>query len=279
MNYTSIKKYCTILLLLISSSITKAGIQITPSYLFLDGSRRSIPVNVSNTGNDEREVWVEIKFGYEMTDDSGKFYIHLDSLDANEPSAAHWLQCFPKRFLLGPGESQTIRILAVPPAGIAEGEYWARIQVVSKPREKAHVSSQAAQNVKPGITILYQQSLPFHYRVGNPATGLEVDTLITAASDTNVTVSMLLTRKGNASYWGSRTIKVLDKNGKVVLNQTKNTGIYKTIRLTDSFSKLNLQPGNYIVEVEFSTDKRRDVPKASLIHALPVRVTSSFIIP
>ena len=81
-------KYCLALCLAISvvASIARASIVVIPSYLFLDSRHRTLPVTVSNDGDDEREVWLQVKYGYETSDDTGKIFIYMDSLATGEPS-------------------------------------------------------------------------------------------------------------------------------------------------------------------------------------------------
>jgi hypothetical protein len=255
-----------------------AGIQVIPSYLFLDAAHRTLPFSIINDGSDEREVWIESRFGYETSDYTGKIYIFLDSLALNEPSASAWIQSYPRRFILKPGESQTVRLVVTPPAGLFDGEYWSRILVMSKSRNAPTKINETAL-VKPGIVLLFQQSVPFHYRVGKLSTGLTVDSLSTSVSDTTLDVRTTLSRTGNAAFWGSRTLRVFDKSGKLVYSLLKNAGVYKTLTLVDHISKTGLSAGEYSVSVEFLTEGRTDVPKQNLIRTNPIRAATSFVMP
>jgi len=279
MTFSTVRIYLALFAgILLSSFSALAGIQVIPNYLFLDASHRTLPFTVINDGADEREVWLETRFGYETSDQAGKIFIYLDSLALNEPSAAAWIQSYPRRFILKPGESQTVRLVVTPPAGLFDGEYWSRVLVMSKSRTPPSKVTESAA-VKPGIVLLFQQSIPFHYRVGKLSTGLSVDSLATSISDTSIDVTTKLARTGNAAFWGSRSIRVYDKSGKMVFSFKKNAGVYKTLTLVDHISRTGLTAGEYTVSVEFLTEGRTDVPKQNLIRADPIRASVSFVMP
>jgi hypothetical protein len=279
MMYPKTMKYLSLLFgLTLIAGAAMAGIQVIPNYLFLDASHRTLPFSVINDGSDEREVWLETRFGYETSDYTGKIFIYIDSLALNEPSAAGWIQGYPRRFLLKPGESQTVRLVVTPPAGLFDGEYWSRILIMSKSRTAPTKVTETVV-VKPGIVLLFQQSIPFHYRVGKLSTGLTVDSLTASISDTTLDVTTKLSRTGNAAFWGSRVIRVFDKSGKVVFSLKKNAGVYKTLTLVDHISKTGLSSGEYNISVEFLSEGRTDVPKQDLIHSDPVRASTTVVMP
>ena len=236
-----------------------------------------ISIMATNDGDDEREVWTEAKFGYEASNDSGKIFIYIDSLAHNENSAASWIQFYPKRFVLKPGEGQVIRLMVYPPAGISDGEYWSRVIIVSKTRQV--IQPKNATRSQPGLTILYQQSLPFNYQVGRLTTGVKIDTLETSLSDTSINVFTKITRAGNASFWGSRTLQLRDKLGKIVYKETRNSGVYKTITNFDSINRKNILPGDYTLSVLFASEGRMDIPKNKLLQIQPVSASTSLTIP
>jgi len=274
-------KYCLALCITLAAlvSTARASIVVIPSYLFLDSKHRTLPVTVSNDGDDEREVWLEVKYGYETSDDSGNIFIQMDSLAVGEPSSAQWLQGYPRRFILKPGESQIVRLVVTPPAGLADGEYWSRLLVESKPRNILQKPQTPSTAIKPGIVLLYEQSVPFHYRVGKLSTEIVVDSIRAVLADSSIDVYTKCSKTGNAAYWGSRTVRVLDKSGKVVQRFTHNTGVFKNITLLDQIDRKSLAPGDYTVTLEFVTEGRTDIPRTSLVHANPVRISTTFTIP
>jgi hypothetical protein len=258
------------------SECVVAAISVTPKFIFLDPSRRSVAVMVTNSGTEEDEMWVEAKFGYVVSDDTGGVHIIYDSTDADQNSAASWVRAYPARFVLAPDETQIVRLVVSPPAGMKEGEYWARINISSKPRKPA--ISMKGTNYTTGMVLVTQAGLAFHYRLGKLNTGVVVNDFKIMTVDSLVHVTMKLTRTGNASFWGARIIRLVNESGKVVFTMTKELVVYKSMLVHDKLSRRNIPPGNYKVEIDLVTGSRRDVELSSLIQAPPLRLSNPLII-
>lgn len=259
---------------LLCSASLFASITATPKFVFLDGTRKSTPIHISNSGEEDREVWIDISFGYVTTDDTGKVVMNSDSLESEGFSAAPWIQVFPKRFNLGQGETQTIRLTTTPPPGLKDGEYWARVLITSKPRKPpvAAVPNQTTRGS--GMVLLTQVSLPFHFRAGRVVTGVEVTGLQTVVEGTDLNVNFKLTRTGNSSYWGTRTLRIIDRTGKILYTSSKNAVVYKSFNVLEKLTTpKGLPPGSYKVEVELATGKRTDIRKEDLLSAPPLKVS------
>lgn len=265
--------------LLLLCNLTYASVTVSPKFLFLNASRKSIPLYVSNPGVDEAEVWLEVKFGYEKSDENGKPIIFMDTTGDNEYSAASWVRVFPRRFILGPGEMQTVRLVAVPPAGVHDGEYWARIFVTSKNRNVSSASLKSRQNVKPGINVMSQTDLPFHFRVGKVTTGVTVNSLDVALNDTAIVLKTKLSRSGNASFWGKRTIKIINSAGITMFTVSKNTGVYTEMTLVDLIKFGGFASGTYSVEIELVSGQRQDVKNSDLLQVPRVLTSATLTIP
>jgi P pilus assembly chaperone PapD len=254
-----------------------ASISATPKFLFLDATRRSTPIQISNLESDEREVFIEVKFGYVTSDDSGRAIIFLDTVTVDPYSAAPWIQVYPKRFVFGPGETQTVRLTTTPPPNLKDGEYWARILITSKPR-KPTATAKPREKTGGGLVLTTQIGLPFHYRYGKVATGLEINNLDAHNEGSDLNISFKLKRTGNASYWGTRTIKITDPAGKSLYSVAKNAVVYNSFNVVEHLSLQNLPAGTYHVEVELATGKRSDIRKDDLISAPLVRSSIPFVV-
>jgi len=257
------------------TNVMYAGLEVVPKYIFLESPRRSVPIHINNSGDKDLEVWIETKYGYVSSDDTGKITIVLDTtISAEDPSAAGWVKAFPERFILGAGESQTVRFAAYPPPGLVVGEYWARVLITGKPRKDVAISKGQA-----GMTILQRVGVPFHYRNGKVGTGLDVASANVVVSGNDVDIMMKLTKTGNASYWGSRIMRMISQNGTVVRASTRNVVVYKTLTLHDKLDRAGIASGVYLLEFEFITGKRNDFADRELVQSSPVRSSVSVVIP
>jgi len=278
-SYTQRFLIAAVFVLALLPTATSAGISVKPKFLFLDGSRRSVPLYISNPGDDVNEVWIEMKYGYVVSDDSGKPKVFYDSANTDELSAAGWLKAYPQRFVINGGETQTVRLVALPPPGLREGEYWARVEVNGKSRKPPTSNLPTPQNMKSGMNYITRVGLAFHYRNGRVATGLVVNNIKAAVMNQAVEVTMNLTKTGNAAYWGSAKFQVINDAGRVVYSNVRNTVVYKNFLLRELIDRKEIPSGRYTVAVEFSTGKRNDIENSSLIQAPVVRASAPFDLP
>jgi P pilus assembly chaperone PapD len=254
---------------------SQGGLKVLPNFLFLSAPKQSIAINVQNITDQDREGWIEIKYGYEVSDDSGKIVIRIDSSQETSNSIVPWVVAYPQRFRLKPQETQVIRLRVNPPADLPDGEYWARILITDK-------SASPAQTLKEnssGLVMLQQASVPLFYRIGALSTGVTLDSSYSIASDTMTTLVNTLTRTGNTSFLGLRKISVVDAQGNIVWSKVKNTGVFKTVTLRDSFSRRELPAGEYTVNYEFTTDRRNDIYARDQVKTRPIRISTTLIVP
>ncbi len=96
------------------------GVLVAPHAVYLDHRTRSGSLTLYNPGAEPVEIAVSFFFGYPVTDSLGHFSIATpDSVQAGMPSAADWIEAFPRRLTLAPLQRQTVRLLARPPQGLA----------------------------------------------------------------------------------------------------------------------------------------------------------------
>src|SRR5258708_14930237 len=114
-----------------SASLAAQGVMVAPHAVFIDHMQRSGSVLLYNPGTAPVDVTISTIFGYPTTDSTGG--IKLDTLPADSAtSALAWIQAFPRRLTVAPKERQTVRLLARPPIGLADGEYWLRLIIAAQ---------------------------------------------------------------------------------------------------------------------------------------------------
>lgn len=242
---------------------------ITPPYVIMSSKDRSMAVGVSNPSEDNLEIWISFKYSYNANGDSGKVVLYApDSLQPDDASAAGWLKAYPSRFVLGPHESQTIRLAVAAPPGIANGEYWARVILTQKPQTRAEFSG--GKKLLTGIKTILVYSAPFLYRQGEVTTGIALTgSLQYRETPKNVEITIPLRRSGNASYWGIARCRLTNGSGKQVYTHDYNVVVYKDFSLTVAIDRASVPAGDYTAEFEFRTE-RSDIRKSLLIHAEPL---------
>jgi hypothetical protein len=265
--------------ILFVSTVAVAGVEVYPLYLFMKPPSRTVSVSVTNPTEKRQEAWVEFKYGYPVVGDSGKFAMHyLDSPYVNEPSAVSWLRAFPQRFVLGPRESQVVRIMVSAPLGIAPAEYWARVVVSSFDRELKTGTTAPGGSMQMHLQYISEIDIPLHCRIGHVTTGLTITHVTAAASAGKLNIGVALTRVGNASYWGTMSIVVKNRDGQIVKNEDRQVAIYKDIDYPYSLDISGVPAGSYNLEVEFRTH-RPGVASEYELRADPVKYSQEISIP
>ncbi len=245
------------------------AILVSPHAIFIDHRTRSGQLFLVNTGTTPEEVVIDLKYGYPDADSGGMVYVRLvDQPDSSEPSAAGWLRAFPRRTVVQPGERQTVRLLAQPPAELADGEYWSRLIVTSREARPPLAAGDSA--IRAGVTVELRTILAVTYRKGAVQTGITLRDFEARVTRDSVWVWMQLGRLGNAAFLGTALIEVLDAGGRTVERFRTPVAVYVPNRRRFAFATDRpLAPGAYTVRARVST-AREDLPRSSVLPAAPV---------
>src|SRR5437879_5638556 len=217
-------------ILLCATRLAAQGVVIAPHALFIDGRARSGSVLLYNPNTEPVEVSISLLFGYPVTDSLGRIVLRtIDHPDSTMRSAAGWIQAFPRRLTVPPLERQTIRLLASPPPGLADGEYWARLVISAKGGQLPVTGAADTARVKVGLTLEVRTIIGVFYRKGAAHTGVARSGLRTAVVGDSLAVWARLTQQGNAAYIGSAHAALLDSSGRTLSEMKAPIGVYYTM--------------------------------------------------
>ena len=244
------------------------AVLVAPHAVFIDARTRTGLVYLINTGTSAEEITVETRFGYPDTDSAGGIFVRMiDEPPAEAPSAAGWIRPFPRRVVVQPGERQVIRLLAQPPVGLPEGEYWTRLVVTSRGAQVAVQGSDSV--VRAGISLIVSTIISVTYRNGQVQTGIRLDEFRADDGGDSLVAWVGLTRQGNAAYLGTTWIRLRDAAGRVVREWETPTAVYYSLHRRFAFPLDSVPPGAYTAQLEVST-ARSDLPAANILRAAPV---------
>lgn len=271
--------FCLVVLIaLIGISTTmQAGILIQPTFLFLNQMRGSIPITVRNPGDTPVEVWLEAKFGYVASNDTGQTIIIYDTLGTPPQSAVPWIKMYPQRFRLEPLRSQIVRIMVTPPGTISDGEYWARIMVGNQDVKDANSPADIGKG-KSGITFAQVIGIPLHYRKGEVKTGIDIKNVDVSVTQDKITITMDMNRIGNASYWGGATFSLFDAQRRRVLSMKRDVVVYTNYHARVELDRTKIQPGTYTMEVDIAPELRTSIRKSDLLPCEPIHISKSIVL-
>jgi P pilus assembly chaperone PapD len=248
------------LLFIFFLSVTKAYVRVSPTILFLDAPKRSVSFDVTNLSEKEVEVWVEIKYGYTSTNDSGAIVIVTpDKINSDDQVVTQWMKVYPDKFLLAPNERRYLRIIVSSPAETPDGEYWSRVLINSKPTGATTLKGNNSGKPQVGFVIQNQQSIPFHYRKGNVSTNVDmIESPTIQINNKELSFFAKLQRFGNSSYWGRMNFEIIDNKGKVVKKNYQHFVVYKHISYNFKFDISDVAKGNYYLNVTAETKRSGD---------------------
>ena len=236
---------------------------VSPMGVYLDNRERQGTITLFNGGTRAEEVRLEFAFGYPVSDAEGNLSVPLTTEPAaGEPSAVPWLTAFPRRIVLEPGQRQVVRVVARPPAGLDEGEYWARALIRSTGGQPPIEA--VAEDVGVQIDVETVVVVPVNFRNGTVSTGLRVTDASAVVAD-SVFATIDLERTGNAAFLGRILVEALDEDGSVVGSSEQVLAVYRTLRRRVA---LAVPAGAGQVRVRYTMDTNRsDLPPGGVIPA------------
>ncbi|HEX5633957.1 MAG TPA: hypothetical protein VFX50_12050 [Gemmatimonadales bacterium] len=246
------------------------GVIVAPHAVYVDHRTRSASITLYNPGTEPAEVTVSSFFGYPVTDSLGQFALFTpDSVTADMPSAAGWIEAFPKRMTIAPLQRQTVRLLARPPQGLPDGEYWSRLVVSAKGGSLPVTAADSAAGISVGLALEVRSIFPLLYRKGKQGTGVALSALRAAPAGDSIAVRMKLARQGTAAYTGTARGTLVAPNGEVVGGFERPIAVYTEAEPAFALPMPAQASGTYRLRVELTTE-RSDIAPELLLRTPPV---------
>lgn len=265
--------------LVAASPLPAQGVMVAPKAVFMSSGGGSGSVTLLNPGTDPVEVAVSVFYGYTATDSTGQLrLVTIDQPDSTQPSAARWLQAFPRRLTLGPRDQQVVRLLATPPAGLPDGEYWARLAFTAKAGELPVTGVRDSANIQVGLTLQIQQVIGLHYRKGQVRTGITLSGLEAVRQGDSVIVHASLERQGNAAYLGMVHAVVVGSKGKPVGERRVPITVFFANRPRWAVSIAGAPADAYRLRIDITT-QREDLERKVLLQSPAVRDSAAVRVP
>jgi hypothetical protein len=253
------------------------AVLVSPHHVFIDARSRTGMLHLINSGTTPEEVSIELKFGYPDTDSAGGIHVRLiDQPGPEHPSAARWIRAFPRRVVVPPGGRQIVRLLAEPPAGLPEGEYWSRMIVTSR---GAQVGVAGADTVvRAGVSLVVSTVLAVTYRSGAVRTGVALTDFQSSVESDSLVIWLGLRREGNAAYLGTARFRLRDAGGSARGSWDSPVAVYYSLRRRYAFPLEGVSPGSYTLRLDLTT-AREDIPQSSVLPAPPIERTVGVVVP
>jgi hypothetical protein len=247
------------------------GVLVAPHGIFIDHRVRTGSFELYNPNPQSVEVSVSTLFGYPVTDSLGRLSLRTTaSPDSTEPSAAAWIEAYPRRLMLRPLERQRVRLLARPPAGLPDGEYWTRLVVAAKGGRLSVAGVPDTSGIQIGLTLEMRTVVAVFYRKGAVRTGIVLSDVRGDILGDSLVVRARLTRQGNAAFIGTVRGRLVDDAGRQVAAFTSQLGVYYAMEPRFTTPVGPLRTARYTLRLDVASE-RDDLARESLLHASTVR--------
>ncbi len=255
------------LVVLMPALKASASILVSPTVVFVTDKNPTGRMTLMNLGDKDMEVNVRFSFGLPVSDSLGKVRVVFQDSAVTDPrSALDWIKAFPRTIVIAPGASQTVRIMARPPDGLPDGEYWARVMVRSQALANKVPRAGRPDEIVTHLNMIMQTAIMFKYRTGDLVSNLELVGATATLEDTTVAVMIDLENRGNVSYMGVLQCWLRDNQGNEVDYYRGNIAIYRGLRRRVDLTGLTVEDKlPYSVEFRISSEERTDVAAADMI--------------
>lgn len=252
------------LVFLMSARQALTNIRVTPVAFYLDDKNRSGSFFVENASEKTQEVLIDIRFGYPISDSKGGVLVaYGDTMPFAEHSMAKWINIYPRKFSLEPGQPQTVRFVLQPPAGLPDNEYWARAIIVAVAAEDT--SGVGGDNVSVRLGFRYQTGVAISFRHGAVRTAVVIDTVLMHSRNDSLDVYVAVTRNGNAAFLGTIEILIRDSKGGLFMELRRDIAVYGSLRRVYSFVLPPAVIGKKMTaDVILKTDRRSNLTQGIL---------------
>ena len=211
------------------STPAQAGIGdllVAPTRIVLDG-RKGAEVILNNIGEEPATYRVSIEFR-RMTEDGG--LVDVTEPSADDQKAADMVVYAPRKVVLPPHQPQAIRIRAIAPQGLPDGEYRVHLLFRAIPPANPVVPASLAEPAKGlrfQLTPVYGVTIPVIVRLGNLQATAKIDNVRLDHKGDKSLIAMDIARSGQRSTFGE--VRVFKPGVKAPIALQKAVAIYTEI--------------------------------------------------
>lgn len=238
--------------------MAQGNLMLLPRRVIFEGSKRYEELNLANIGKDTARYVISLMH-IRMKEDGG--FEEISQPDSGERFADRFLRFFPHSVVLGPGESQVVKIQLTKINELVPGEYRSHLYFRAIPDNAPLGDTSPATDSGISIRLIpvFGISIPVIIRIGSAATQVRLSDLsVQMADDTIPILNMTFQRTGNMSVYGDISVYYTSVGGKTTPAGTaKGIAVYtpntaRRFRLTlDKQSGVDYHSGR--LSVEYST--------------------------
>jgi len=244
-----------------------ASVLVSPTVVFITDKNPTGRITLLNRGNTPQEVTVYFSFGLPISDSLGNLSVTFQDSAVTDPrSCLEWVRAFPKKVIIGPDESQVVRLMASAPDNLPDGEYWARIMVRSQSAIVDVPVAGEQDGIQTQLNMITEMALMLKYRTGDLISDMELQNASVSLKGSTVEVMIDLENRGNVSYMGMLETRLLDSDNKEISSKLNKLAVYRHLKRRIN---LELVEGEFKppfrVEIKIDSEGRNDVMPEDMI--------------
>jgi P pilus assembly chaperone PapD len=198
------------------NAIAQGDLMITPRRVVFEGSKRSIDLNLANTGQDTASYAISL-VQIRMKEDGG--FETITEPDPDQRFADRYIRFFPRSVTLGPNEAQAVKIQLIRSNELEPGEYRSHFYFRAIPKitplgEGAEVKDTTSISVS--LTPIFGITIPVIIRAGETSSRVTLSDLgFEMINDTVPGFRLVFNRSGNISVFGDIAVDHISTQGKI----------------------------------------------------------------
>jgi P pilus assembly chaperone PapD len=200
-----------------SNSVSAQGdILITPRRVVFEGSRRSMEINLANSGKDTATYAISL-IQIRMLENGG--FETISEPDPGQQFADRYIRFFPRSVTLGPNEAQVVKVQLIRSNELTSGEYRSHFYFRAVPKTKPmgeEEKSADSTTISVKLTPIFGITIPVIVRVGESTARVTLSDLgFEIVNDTIPSFRLVFNRSGNMSVFGDITVDHISTQGKI----------------------------------------------------------------
>lgn len=235
-------------------SSAQGNLLITPRRVVFEGSKRSIDLNLANTGVDTATYAISL-IQIRMTEE-GSFET-ITEPDPDQRFADKYIRFFPRSVTLGPNEGQIVKVQVSKSNDLTTGEYRSHFYFRAVPKVKPLGEEEAARDtaaISVQLTPVFGITIPVLIRIGESSTKVSLsDLAFSIDNESKPRLKMVFRRTGNMSVYGDIAIDHISTQGKITRVGIANGLAVYTPNQSRQF-QMNL---NILPEVDYNSGTLR----------------------
>jgi P pilus assembly chaperone PapD len=196
--------------------LAQGNLLITPRRVVFEGNKKSVDLNLANTGRDSATYAISL-VQIRMKEDGG--FETITEPDPGQHFADKNIRFFPRSVTLGPNEAQVVKVQVTKLNELSDGEYRSHFYFRAVPKQKPLGESETAKdtnNISVQLTPIFGITIPVIIRVGENTSKVNISDLgFKNENDTLQRVSLTFNRSGSMSVYGDLTVDHISPQGKI----------------------------------------------------------------